>query len=417
MSRAAWAFAAVLAVLASVVGAFALGRAQSAAAIDAAPKGDREALALYAEALQVVREDYVGKGQLDPEAQAHGGIEGMLASLGDGGHTRFLSPEERKLAREGLSGSYVGVGVELEQEGRRVLVSSPLAGSPAEEAGVERGDVLMEVGGESVAGTGLEGVIERIKGPEGSAVDLAVSRDGRERAFTLVRSEIDAPAASWGMVGTTPGTAVVALSSFSDGSAEDLLGAFEEARKAGAEAFVLDLRGNPGGELDEAEKSAAHFLRGGSAVYVREEADGSRDEITVPRSPFAVGDGPAVTERLVVLVDGRSASSSEILAGALGDNGRARIVGERTAGTGTVLSEFPLEDGSSVLLGVAEWLTPRGDFIRDSGLTPDVEVGLEERQSPLAAEEAQGLSEAELSRTDAQLDAALEEVERVRVNR
>ncbi|MDP9439105.1 MAG: PDZ domain-containing protein, partial [Actinomycetota bacterium] len=178
---------------------FSVGRAQSSEVIDEARKEDRAALSLYAEALAAVREGYVGREGLRPEDQAYGAIEGMLATLGDDGHTRFLTPEERRLTYEGLSGSYVGVGVQLKEEDGSVVVASPIEGSPADEAGLEPGDVIRSMDGRDVSGRSLDGVVAALKGPEGTEVAVSVGRDGARagsREFVLERAEIDAPVAT-----------------------------------------------------------------------------------------------------------------------------------------------------------------------------------------------------------------------------
>src|ERR671920_507944 len=237
---------------------------------------DRESLALYAEALDTVRNNYVDQNDIDPKKEAYGAIEGMLDSLGDDGHTRFLTPEERKQNDQSLSGTYVGIGVQLEEKNSEVVVAAPIDGSPAKEAGISSDDVLLAV-------------------------------DGERRTYDLRRAEIDSPVASWALI---PGTDVglVLLSSFSDDSAQELQKAFEEAKAAGARRFILDLRNNPGGRLDQAVQMAGDFLEPGSVVYIREDASGEREEIEA--------DGGAERTRapLAVLVNGGTASSSEILA-------------------------------------------------------------------------------------------------------
>ena len=392
----------VLAVLlaATALGSFYLGRSQSPASLG---EEDRESLALYAEALDTVRDDYVDQQALDPEKQTYGAIEGMLDTLGDKGHTRFLTPEERAQNEEGLSGTYVGIGVQLEAEGDEVVVATPIEGSPADRAGIRSGDVLMAVNGESVRGEDISEIVERVKGPEGTAVRLTVLRGEEERKFDLERAEIKSPVVSWALIEGTD-VAHVFLSSFSDESARELRGAFEEARSAGARRFVLDLRNNPGGRLDQAVEMAGYFLEPGSVAYVRKEASDGREEVEVEGEP-GLTDAP-----LAVLINEGSASSSEILAGALRDNGRATVIGETTFGTGTVLSEFVLKDGSSILLGVAEWLTPKGDFIRETGIAPDVEVKLGEGAEPLAPQEVRDLSREEALARDAQLRRAFEDL-------
>lgn len=387
-------------LVATAAGAFYAGRSQSPAALQ---ERDRESLDLYAEALDVVRDDYVDQGAIDPEKQTYGAIEGMLGTLGDKGHTRFLTPEEREQNQEGLSGSYVGIGVQLEAREGDVVITAPIEGSPAEEAGVESGDVVVGVDGESVRDEEISGIVSKVKGSEGTRVKLTVSRDGSERVFDLRREQIDSPVVTWTRI---PGTDVahVLLSSFSDDSAEEVRKAFEEAKDAGARRFVFDLRNNPGGRLDQAVEVAGFFLEPGSIAYVRKDASGGREEIEVEGEP-GLTDAP-----LVVLVNDGSASSSEIVAGALRDNGRATVVGQTTFGTGTVLSEFELDDGSSLLLGVAEWLTPDGDFIRETGIEPDVKVPQEEGDEAVAPTDLRETSREQAFERDAQLRVAFEEL-------
>jgi carboxyl-terminal processing protease len=388
-------------LLATGFGSYMVGRSQSPATLE---DEDRKSLALYAEALDTVRNNYVDQKEIDPKKETYGAIEGMLDSLGDDGHTRFLTPEERKQNDRSLSGTYVGIGVQLEEESGEVVVAVPIDGSPAEEAGISSDDVLLAVDGKSVRGDEVSEVVEKVKGPEGTSVELTVRHEGERRTYDLQRAEIKSPVASWTLI---PGTDVglVLLSSFSDDSAQELQNAFEEAEAAGARRFILDLRNNPGGRLDQAVEMAGLFLEPESVVYIRKDASGEREEITVEGDPGSM-DAP-----LAVLVDGGTASSAEILAGALRDNDRAPVVGETTFGTGTVLSEFVLRDGSSILLGVAEWLTPNGDFIRNTGITPDVRVPLEQGTEPLTPDDASDLSRSEILDRDAQLRRAYEELQ------
>jgi carboxyl-terminal processing protease len=395
------ALALVVVLLATALGAYMVGRSQSPATLN---EKDQESLALYAEALDTVRKNYVDQKNIDPKKETYGAIEGMLETLGDDGHTRFLTPEEREQNDRSLSGTYVGIGVQLEEKNGEVVVAAPIDGSPAEEAGIGSADVLLAVDGESVRGDEVSEVVEKVKGPEGTRVELTVRHEGERRTYDLQRAEINSPVASWALI---PGTnvALVLLSSFSDDSAQELQNAFEKAKAAGAKRFILDLRNNPGGRLDQAVEMAGYFLEPESVVYIRKDASGGREEIKVEGEPEST-DAP-----LAVLVDGGSASSSEILAGALRDNDRAPVIGETTFGTGTVLSEFVLRDGSSILLGVAEWLTPDGDFIRDTGITPDVRVPLEEGTEPLTPDDARDLSRQEILEKDAQLRTAYEKLQ------
>ncbi len=388
----------VLVMLVLMLAAYLYGLSRSPAGIS---EEDRESVALFVEALRAVQEDYVDQETVDPEEQTYGAIKGMIDSLGDEGHTRFLSPEEVEKSREAVSSTYVGIGVRLEEKDDEIVVKASMDGSPAKETGIQSGDVLVAVDGESVTGEEFEEIGQRIRGPEETYVDLTVLRDEEEREFIVERAELEVPVSSWRLI---PGTdlAHLRLSSFSENSAEKLEGSIGEAQSAGAERFVLDLRDNPGGLVEQATEVGALFLPTGSGVYIRKDADGSEEETTVPE------DNEPLDAPLVVLVNEGSSSSAEIVAGALRDNDRAQVIGETTFGTGTVLSEYPLSDGSAILLGVAEWLTPNGDSIRGAGIEPDVEVELEEGQEPNTPNETEGLTREEIFEEDAQLERAFE---------
>jgi carboxyl-terminal processing protease len=392
---------AVVVLLAVALGGFWVGREQSPATLDAQ---DRESVALYAEALDVVRNNYVDQEDIDPKKETYGAIKGMLATLGDNGHTRFLTPAERKQNDQSLSGTYVGIGVQLEEERGDIVVAAPIQDSPADRAGISTDDVLVGVDGKSVRGDDVSEVVEKVKGPVGTEVELTVLHDGKRRTYDLRREEIDSPVVSWTVIPNSD-VAVVLLSSFSDDSAQEMQDAFREARVAGAKRFVLDLRNNPGGQLDQAVQMAGYFLKLGSVVYIREEASGKREDVKVEGAP------ESTNAPLTVLVNGGSASSAEILAGALRDNGRATVIGETTYGTGTVLSEFVLRDGSSILLGVAEWLTPDGDFIRETGIEPDIKVPLQNGAEQITPEGARDLSREQILGRDAQLREAYKKLQ------
>jgi carboxyl-terminal processing protease len=393
-----WVMALVLVMLVLMLAAYLYGLSRSPAGIS---EEDRESVTLFVEALRAVQENYVDQEAVDPEEQTYGAIEGMIDSLGDEGHTRFLTPQEAEKSREAVSSTYVGIGVRLEEKDDEIVVKTAMDGSPAEKTGIRSGDVLVAVDGESVTGEDFEEIGQKIRGTEGTYVDLMVLRDKEEREFIVERAELEVPVSSWSMI---PGTDVahLRLSSFSENSAEKLEETIAEAQSAGAERFVLDLRDNPGGLVEQAEEVSALFLPAESGVYIRKDADGSEEETSVPE------DNDPLDAPLVVLVNEGSSSSAEIVAGALRDNNRAEVVGETTFGTGTVLSEYPLSDGSAILLGVAEWLTPNGDFIRGSGIEPDVEVELEEGQEPNAPNETEGLTREEIFGEDAQLERAFE---------
>ena len=241
-------------VLALMLAAYLYGRAQSPAGISAE---NREGVVLYAEALKVVEDDYVGQEEIDPQEQTYGAIEGMLDSLGDEGHTRFLDPEEAEKSREALSSTYVGIGIRLDERDGEAVVMAPMDGSPAEEAGMESGDVIVAVDGESVKEEDTEEIGRRIRGPEGTTVDLTVLRDDEEELeFSVERAELEVPVASWNLI---PGTDVahLRLASFSENSAEKVKGTVAAAQEAVAQSLVLDLMSNSGGLVVQADEVAA----------------------------------------------------------------------------------------------------------------------------------------------------------------
>lgn len=327
------------------------------------------AFALIGEAWGILHEQYVGADELDDTALAHGAIEGLTEAVGDTGHTSFLTPQERAERSEELSGSYVGIGVRIDAaDDGRPLIIGVFRGSPAETAGLKTGDIIVAVDGESTVDHDLDEVSSWIRGEAGSTVIVTVQAgiDGTPREINLVRAEVAVETVSWTLV---PGsrTAMLRLDQFSHGAADALKAALEEIRAAGADRVVFDLRGNPGGYVDEAIGVASQFLSEGN-VFVERDASGK--ETVHPVSPG----GSALDLPLVVLIDAGTASSAEIVSGALQDADRGDLIGVTTYGTGTVLGEFALADGSALRVGTVEWLTPEGRRIWHEGIVPDVTV-------------------------------------------
>ena len=336
----------------------------------AGPAGEEvDGVALFEEAWDLLHEQYVAKDELDDRELAYAAIDGLAEAVGDTGHTTFLTPEDRESRNDSLSGSYVGIGVQVDEtEDGGALIVGVFRDSPAEKAGLTTGDEIIAVDDEPMTGETLEAVIERIRGEAGTSVDVTVRRgaDGPERTVSIVRAEVEIDAVSWTMVpGTTTG--MLRIEQFSNGVADDAKAALEELRADGADRLILDLRGNPGGYVGEAVGVASQFLESGT-VYVERNAQGEEKDTPVS------GEGAWTDLPLVVLVDQGSASSSEIVAGSLQDNERAEVIGTTTFGTGTVLGEFGLSDGSALRIGTVEWLTPDGRRIWHEGIEPDITV-------------------------------------------
>lgn len=343
-----------------------------------APESARDVFGTFWQAWRIVEANYVDPTAAEPRKLTWGAIRGMVDALGDEGHSRFLTPREVELEEENLSGEFVGIGAEVSISNGRPTIVAPYDDSPAERAGLRAGDVILAVDGQSTERLSLDELVARVRGPAGTSVRLTVLRPTTQTVeeVTVPRERIEVAAVRWALL-PVEGIAHVRLAEFSQGAADELRAALLAARERGARAIVLDVRDNPGGLLDEAVAVTSQFIDTGNVLL---ERDRSGRVTPYPARPGGAG----LELRLAVLVNRGSASSAEVLVGALQDAGRATIVGETTFGTGTVLESFPLDDGSAILLGVAEWLTPRGRLIRGRGIQPDIVVPLPQLAEPLS---------------------------------
>ena len=332
---------------------------------------------LIREAWDTLHTKYVGADQLNDRDLIYGAIRGMTEAVGDTGHTSFMTPEERTARSNDLSGKYVGIGVRIDTaEDGLPLIVGVFKDSPAEKGGLVVGDEIVAVDGKQTSGQDTGQIVDWVRGEPGTSVTVTArtGAKGPTRDITMIRADVAVAPVSWTVVPGTK-TALIRLDQFSSGAADNLKAVLGDVRKAGADRLILDLRGNPGGYVNEADAVASQFLKSG-VVFIERAADGHETKHEV-----AAG-GLATDLPLVVLVDGGTASSAEIVSGALQDNGRAQIVGIKTFGTGTVLGEFPLSDGSALRVGTVEWLTPEGHEIWHQGIQPNVVV---ERASDVAA--------------------------------
>lgn len=362
---------------------------------------------VFWQAWNLVQENFVDREALDTTEMTYGAIEGMLNSLGDEGHTAFLTPEQLQQKNSDISGKYSGIGARIGLKDTLPMIVAPFDGSPADQAGVKAGDIIMKVDDLDTSGLALDEVINHIRGEEGTDVTLTLLRVDDDEAVTLeitvTRGEIEIPAAAWSMV---PGTevALVRLSQFSANATESIQEAVNEAEAAGADAMILDVRNNPGGLLEQAINVSSQFLESGN-VLQEEDAHGNRREFKV-RSGGVAADIP-----LVVLINEGSASSAEILAGAIQDHERGKLIGETTFGTGTVLQPYTLKDGSAIMLGTKQWLTADGRLIRKQGIEPDILLDLPIEADLLSPDEVEEMTLEELLQSeDEQLIKALEEL-------
>jgi carboxyl-terminal processing protease len=329
-------------------------------------------LKVFWEAWHLLERDFYGD-KPEQQKRVYGALHGLAQSFADP-YTVFVEPQPREIEADRLRGSFGGIGANIEQT-EAGYVLHPQRNQPAALAGVLEGDLLVRVDDHPVTATmSSDEVIALVRGPVGEEVELGVQRPGAvdqgELLFRVVRAEIYTPSIEWRLLADDPATATVGYirqTIFSERSAEEMRSALTELTTAGADRFILDLRGNPGGLVEAAVTIADYWLDSG-LVLVERHANGSEKVITAQPGV----DAPNAP--LTVLVDGGTASASEILAGALQDHGLARLVGEKTFGKGSVQLVYELSDQSSLHVTSAQWLTPNRHQISGQGLTPDVMI-------------------------------------------
>ncbi len=398
----------VLFVLSLMLGSFMAGGI-SVARLDAAEQPAQ--FRVFWEAWDLVLANFVDQDKVDVTTMTYGAIEGMLSTLGDQGHTTFLSPQALEQHTSSLEGEFEGIGAYVSLEDGEITIVAPIDGSPAEAAGILAGDVVLAVDGENVEGRTLNQAIDLIRGPAGSDVVVTVRHLDADEPVDIVitRGRIELDSVGWTMI---PGTnlAYVQITQFAENTGqelEDALREIESLRQKGesVDGVVLDLRNNPGGYVREAINVGSQLLPKGAIILQEKDAKG---KVNSYRSR---GTGYGRTLPIVVLINKGTASAGEIIAGALQENGRASLVGETTFGTGTVLNQFNLSDGSAILLGVTNWLTPKGNLIKGQGITPDIEEELPASVIQLNVRRLSALDVEELATTeDIQLLKAIEQL-------
>jgi carboxyl-terminal processing protease len=319
---------------------------------------------------QIVHEQFVDQ-PVDDNKLMEGAIRGMIAALGDQ-HSGYMDPEEFAQANMPLEGSYTGIGAWVDTTGEHLTIISPMPDSPAEKAGLKSGDEVIGVDGKDVSTVDPSIVLQSVLGPEGTTVVLQIQRPDTSGPldFTIVRAKIEIPSIESKMLDNK--VAYVGLYTFGESTAKDLTAALQELLAQDPVGLILDLRNNTGGYLDTAIKVVSQFIPDG-VVMIEKSGDGQETKYE------AIPGGIATKIPLVVLVNGGSASASEITAGAIQDRGRGKLVGTTTYGKGSVQNWVELQDNQgAVRVTVAHWLTPNGRLIHEIGLTPDYVVDLTE---------------------------------------
>jgi carboxyl-terminal processing protease len=363
------------------VSGYSLGR--QAASDPGTPESQRAAFQPFWDTYHTITDRYAG-GDVDKEGLIQGAIRGMIASLNDP-YSAYLSADEYRTSLQGISGQFEGIGAQITAKALdgsegctplgvacRLVITQPMAGSPAERTGLKPGDVVTLVDGTSVDGLTVDAARDRIRGPKGSAVHLTIDRgNGPPLVISITRDvvqiqEVESRTVGDGSVG------YIRIAGFSDAAADDAVTALSAQLAAGRTKLIVDLRGNPGGFVTAARKIASQFIGSGVLFWQR---DATGNEVPTEALPDGVATDPNV--KVVVLIDGGSASASEIVAGALQDTGRATLVGQHSYGKGTVQQWLELTgEGGAFKLTVERWLTPDKRWINGHGLDPDVVVTL-----------------------------------------
>ena len=305
--------------------------------------------------------------EVDPQALENGIYKGLVDGLGDP-YSTYYTEEEYAEMMESSEGVYQGIGAYLEQDSEtmQIKVVRPISGSPAEKVGLLTDDIIVEVDGEDITSQDINLVVSKIRGEAGTTVNIGIRRPGKTGIlyFDIVRAEVESETVDYEMLEDNIG--YIYLSEFDDVTTKQFTGAMEDLKSQGMDALILDLRDNPGGNLDVAVDVADYILPEGLVVYM-EDKNGQREEYRSDASHH--WDKP-----IAVLVNGNSASASEIVCGALKDYGRATLVGTKTFGKGIVQQILPLGDGSGIKVTIARYYTPNGTCIHGDGFEPDVEV-------------------------------------------
>jgi carboxyl-terminal processing protease len=323
-----------------------------------------------------LEEKYIDKKALDPQKMVWGAISGMVASLEDP-YTVFLTPQENKETKEDLGGQFEGIGAQLGIKDKKIVVIAPLKGTPAEKAGIRPADWIVKVDGKETAGWTLPEAVSKIRGVRETKVVLTIVHENQDKPveIEIVRDTILVKSAEWE---EKSNIAYLKLTRFGDKTNNEWNKAVGEIvlayQKKEVNGLVLDLRNNPGGYLSGAVYIASEFLPEKTAVVQQEEASGVRQSYTTDRQ------GRLLSIPMVILINKGSASASEIVAGALRDYSRAKLVGETTFGKGSIQEAQDLPGGAGLHVTTAKWLLPKGEWVNGGGIKPDIEVKVEDEK-------------------------------------
>jgi carboxyl-terminal processing protease len=333
---------------------------------DGTPAEFKKDMPVFWEAWKLIHENFYVQ-PIDREKMTYGAVGGMVAALGDI-HTAFVDPKRAEYLRSQLQGSFEGIGATVDMQNGRLVIVSPIKGTPADKAGLQAGDVILQVDDTKIVNMDVSEAVALIRGPKGTKVILKVQR-GSNPAFdvTIVRNTIEVPEVTSKMLEDDT-IAYLQLSEFGEKAKPELRKALSEALAKNPKALIFDLRGNPGGYLNTAIDVASEFITANQVVLVEKFKNGDKKLYKTS------GDGLATKIPMVLLVNEGSASASEILAAALRDHKRAIIIGQKTFGKGSVQTVHQLSDNSQLRVTIANFYSPQEHVINEVGVSPDVEI-------------------------------------------
>ncbi len=343
---------------------------------------------LFWDAYNRLNQQFIDPSKIDNQKVLYGAIEGMTKSLGDP-YTDFFDPNQAKMFQQDLAGSFDGIGVEVGIKKDVLTVIAPLKDTPGDKAGLKSGDIITKIDGKDTTNMTADDAVNLIRGAKGTSVTLTVFREGwnNTKDFKITRDTINVPSMKWSLKNND--VAYIQIFQFDEYLGSDFKTAALQILQSPAKKIVLDLRGNPGGYLDQAQEVAGWFLKTGETVTAEDFGKGKEKQLYKTEGNASLANYP-----IVILMDQGSASASEILAGALRDNRNVQLIGTKSFGKGSVQQVVGLPGGSFLKITIAKWLTPKGNSISEVGLAPDVKVDITD----------QDISQ----KKDPQLDKALE---------
>ncbi len=351
---------------------------------------DTEAdFAPFWKAWNTINEKSPNRDKVSDQDRVYGAISGLVGSLNDP-YSVFFSPDEAKAFQDEIAGNFTGVGMEVGEKNKILTVIAPLKNTPAEKAGIQSGDQILKIDKTITSGLSVDKAVKLIRGEAGTSVTLTIFREGfkEPKEFKIIRAVINIPTLDSEL--RPDGVFVIKLYSFSANSADLFRDAIKTFVNSGSNKLILDLRGNPGGYLDAAVDISSWFLPGGKVVVTEDYGGSEKPKVFRSRGYNLFNDDL----KFIILINGGSASASEIVAGAMQDQGKAKLVGEQSFGKGSVQEVIDITKDTLLKITVAKWLTPKGHLIHEIGLTPDYKV-------PMTRKDVE-------NKQDPQMDKALE---------